>query len=56
MKCSLVRNIRRVFAKEMLVEIQKNKLSDAGKTCIFSIIESILKYLKIDNKEDYETN
>ena len=54
-QCSSTIELRKVFIKELLVEMLKNKLKMVNQLDIFNIKEDILKFLNEDDEGNYET-
>jgi len=48
--------MRRVFVKELLVEMLRNKPREVNLMDIFDMIKDILKYLNEDEDGEYETS
>ena len=47
--------MRKVFVKELLVEILKIKLEEVNQINILDIIEDIVKFFNENKEEEYET-
>ena len=55
-KCRKTKELRRVFIKELLIKMLKNKPRDINEMNIFDITEDIVKYLNNDKEGDYKTS
>ena len=55
-KYSKTKQLRRVFIKDLVVKLVKNKPKNISIEIIMSFIEYILQYLENEEEEDNETN